>query len=300
MTYYRASGRASVPPPAAPKWQRTSGKAYRFVLAAGALAGAIAAIQALWPAADTRDIAHLASTAVAGVPYTEYRERAVAPHPMTNGMRPLSLSLADPSETPAPEISDVSPGEAPTAVATETARSSQTPRATIYNAPAGLDSGTAVAAKNACHEDSKMVGNFCDQQVALLVTQTDDQGKRLTTEQVIQRQDKLFKTMRTVKVARTHKADPVGVVVTADIELEGLRGKDVRLSWAMWQKNGDTLGPDWLTEHLAYRMKATSEDDTASFDFWIPLPKSPGSYFVRSRLSTGTATLATADSEPFR
>jgi hypothetical protein len=299
MTYYRASGRASVPPPAEPKWRRTSGKAYRFVLAAGALAGAIAAMQALWPAADTRDIAHLASTAVAGVPYTEYHERAVAPHPMTNGMRPLSLSVADPSETPTPEISTLSPTEESTTETTETASSGRTqPPPTVLKVPPGLDSGTTGAAKSACR--TRMVRNFCDQQVPLLIIPTDDQGERLTAAQVVQRQDELFKTMRTVKVARTHKADPVGVVVTADVELAGLRGKDVRLSWAMWQKNGDTLGPDWLTEHLAYRMKATSEDDTASFDFWIPLPKSPGSYFVRSRLSTGTATLATADSEPFR
>lgn len=47
-------------------------------------------------------------------------------------------------------------------------------------------------------------------------------------------------------------------------------------------------------------MKATSEDDTASFDYWIPLPKSPGSYYVQSRLVMGTTTLATATNGPFR
>jgi hypothetical protein len=54
-----------------------------------------------------------------------------------------------------------------------------------------------------------------------------------------------------------------------------------------------------LNERLAYRMEATSDHDTASVDFWIPLPKSRGPYFVRSRLAVGDSTLATTDSPSF-
>jgi hypothetical protein len=94
--------------------------------------------------------------------------------------------------------------------------------------------------------------------------------------------------------------EPLGVVVTADLELVGLADKPVLLSWSMWQQGGGTrLYGDWLNENLAYRLEATTNRDTTSLNIWIPLPREPGPYFVRVHLATLESTLASADSEAF-
>ncbi|HKY65541.1 MAG TPA: hypothetical protein VJM49_04190 [Acidimicrobiales bacterium] len=94
--------------------------------------------------------------------------------------------------------------------------------------------------------------------------------------------------------------EPLGVVIATDIELEGLRGETVLLTWSMWQQAGGArLHGDWLDERLAYSLEATTEHDTTSLDLWIPLPPEPGPYFVRVGLDLGGSSLASADSEPF-
>lgn len=94
--------------------------------------------------------------------------------------------------------------------------------------------------------------------------------------------------------------EPLGVVIATDIELEGLRGETVLLTWSMWEQSGGArLHGDWLDERLAYSLEASTEHDTASLDLWIPLPPEPGPYFVRVGLDLGGSSLASADSEPF-
>jgi hypothetical protein len=55
----------------------------------------------------------------------------------------------------------------------------------------------------------------------------------------------------------------------------------------------------WLNRNLAYRLEATTDRDTTSLDLWVPLPRSPGPYFIRVNLTAADATLASADSQPF-
>lgn len=94
--------------------------------------------------------------------------------------------------------------------------------------------------------------------------------------------------------------EPLGVVVNADIELVGLRGKPVALSWSMWQTGGDVrLHGDWLNSNLAYRLEAVTDSDTVSIDLWVPLPRPPGPYFVQVDLTAEGARLHSAHSEPF-
>jgi hypothetical protein len=142
-------------------------------------------------------------------------------------------------------------------------------------------------------------GPFCDGGMPVATENT--RGKSLTEQQMVDRQVAAFKKLRTVRVKGSRKAQPVGVVVTANMELSGLRGKAVLLSWSMWQKDGaERLYGEWLNERLAYRIEATSDHDTASVDYWIPLPKQKGPYFVRTRLAFNGTTLATSDSDSFR
>jgi hypothetical protein len=96
------------------------------------------------------------------------------------------------------------------------------------------------------------------------------------------------------------RREPLGVVISADLELAGLRGKPVLLSWSMWQQGGKKrLYGNWLNRNLAYRLEATTDRDTTSLDLWVPLPKSPGPYFIRVNLAAGESLLASADSQPF-
>jgi hypothetical protein len=96
------------------------------------------------------------------------------------------------------------------------------------------------------------------------------------------------------------RAEPLGVVVSADLEVVGLRGKSVLLSWSMWQQGGHKrLFGNWLNRTLAFRLLPTTDDDTTSLDLWVPLPRSPGRYFVRVDLTEGQSPLASADSRPF-
>ncbi|HKY67593.1 MAG TPA: hypothetical protein VJM49_14525, partial [Acidimicrobiales bacterium] len=95
-------------------------------------------------------------------------------------------------------------------------------------------------------------------------------------------------------------AEPLGVVVATDVELTGLRGEPVLLTWTMWRSGEQArVHGDWLDDDLAYRLRATSDLDTVTLDLWIPLPRRPGAYVVRVALARDGAALATAASAPF-
>jgi hypothetical protein len=94
--------------------------------------------------------------------------------------------------------------------------------------------------------------------------------------------------------------EPLGVVVTADIELIGLRHRPVMLTWQMWQLGGQVrLYDEWLNKNLAYVLEATTDHQTRAVDLWVPLPKEPGPYFIRLLLTAEQSPLASEDSEAF-
>jgi hypothetical protein len=113
---------------------------------------------------------------------------------------------------------------------------------------------------------------------------------------VVDRVLKILKDSRTVGGGR----EPIGVLVSADVELAGLHGKPVTLTWSMYQVDGETrLHGNWLNENLAYLLQARSNRETTSVDLWIPLPLAPGSYCIRIELASDGSPLASRDSPPF-
>jgi hypothetical protein len=95
--------------------------------------------------------------------------------------------------------------------------------------------------------------------------------------------------------------DPLGELVSANLELVGLRGQPVLLAWSIFQQ-GDKANPfgKWLGgDFVVDRLEATTNDDTTALEMWIPLPKLPGPFVIRLSLSTDGADLASADSSPF-
>ncbi len=94
--------------------------------------------------------------------------------------------------------------------------------------------------------------------------------------------------------------DPLGELVNVNLELVGLRGQPVLLSWSIFQGGSHTnLFGKWLRDFAAYRLEATTNDDTATLEMWIPLPKLPGPYFIHLSLTTDGVGLASANSDMF-
>jgi hypothetical protein len=94
----------------------------------------------------------------------------------------------------------------------------------------------------------------------------------------------------------------MGELVSVDMELAGLQGQPVLLSWSIFQQDGgqNHLSGNWRGNFIAYRLKATTNDDTGAVEMWIPLPRQPGPYLVRVTITTtGGISLASLDSGPF-
>jgi hypothetical protein len=93
---------------------------------------------------------------------------------------------------------------------------------------------------------------------------------------------------------------PLGELVSVNLELAGLKGQTVVLSWSIYPENGsNSLPKQWLGDFVAYRLVATTDDDTGTLDMWIPLPRQQGPYFIRATLALGDADLASMSSGPF-
>jgi hypothetical protein len=96
------------------------------------------------------------------------------------------------------------------------------------------------------------------------------------------------------------KKEPLGELVSVNIELQGLRGQFVFLSWSIFQKGShNNLFGRWLSDFVAFRLQATTDDDSGSLKIWIPVPKTPGPYFIQLSLTTDGANLASMTSDPF-
>jgi hypothetical protein len=97
-----------------------------------------------------------------------------------------------------------------------------------------------------------------------------------------------------------NESEPLGELISLNMELVGLRGQPVFLSWSIFQTGGhNSMFGKWVKNFVAYRLVATTDDDTGSLDMWIPLPKVTGPYFIQLKLTTGGADLASMDSDPF-
>ena len=332
-----AGGWPTIHEPPKPRWRRLIAWISGVVLAAGGLAAAITNIGGLLPGHDVADAAQFdAVNITVGVPFLEYQQRLVAPRPKGAALRPIAMAETDSDPTPTKADATTGPTTPlPSTEATEpttTTASSETtePAATIGptasgvttmpfqirakaslfaqaappgpNAPALVrppePNTVYVKAFNLC-ERQGMVQEFCPVWGATATTTTTSSGTTAEAKAVKTHATEL-KNMRTTRAPGSRKRQPVGVVVSANFDFTGLRGKSVLLSWAIWQQGGGKrLYGDWLNERLAYRFVPQSDHDSAGADFWIPLPRSGGPYFVRSRLTIGGTTLATDDSRAF-
>ncbi|WP_132153062.1 hypothetical protein [Kribbella antiqua] len=154
-----------------------------------------------------------------------------------------------------------------------------------------------VPKSNVCYETDCSRRVFSQNVISAAI---DAQGETVTPALAAKRVAAILKQTRTVRRHVDHKVEPLGVRVVVNIEILGMRGQPLLLSWSVLQRSGNVpLPDDWLSSIIGYRLQATSERDTGSVDFWVPLPKSPGVYFVSMTLTTAGTPLTSAESKDF-
>ncbi|MGN9912815.1 hypothetical protein ACTMTJ_35300 [Phytohabitans sp. LJ34] len=311
-----------------PAWRRWWNGATKTIVGAGALASAVAAIVSLWPAPDPANAAAFHAVRITPeVPFSEYRQRIATAHGTgedTFGMGGLHLAAAATAATgepapewppePAPEPSDT----APPADATSVPPTTSAPESSPVEPAAPLLQGSAVEVEPSADKGQtlrvdprricdhmKTFASACRANPGLAAQYADSTLPSASPTHGVEQEergaagvDNIFQQARKVPA---DESEPLGVVVTVELELTGMRDRPAHLSWSMWQQGGARrLHGEWLNTNLAYRLVATSDRDTASLDFWIPLPPEHGAYFIRSVLAVDGATVASADSETFK
>ena len=270
---------------------------------------------------DTLALSRRAETAAAGEP-------SPSPAVMVPPTATASFSVAPSSTATAPAgasaSASVSAPGSPSADSSPAASASADPSPTATASPAGglrtlLPPGLSLS--RALGYTSQVLGlvrqaspvSFpCGQLTRcavriVLTTSTDAQGNLVPPGVAARRLVGLLGHTQTVSWPSgrqtggpRHKREPLGELVSANVELAGFRGRTVFLSWSIFQKdNQDSLFGKWLSDFVAYRLQATTNDDTGTLEMWIPLPRAPGPYFVRLNLSTAGASLASMDSNLF-
>jgi hypothetical protein len=123
----------------------------------------------------------------------------------------------------------------------------------------------------------------------------DDEGNPIPPKESAKR---LLSLLGDTKETTT--GDPLGVLVSFDLELLGLRGKEVLVRWSIFRgaDAAELRGP-WVNTNVAYRLKATAEEDATSRNIWVPLPKGGGSFYVSLTLTADGQPLANRNSPEF-
>lgn len=96
------------------------------------------------------------------------------------------------------------------------------------------------------------------------------------------------------------RKEPLGVEVDANVELSGLRGEAIWLHWSLYPAAGGTrLFGKWLGSVVTDQLIPSTDHDTGSVSFWIPLPVDPGPYVAKLELFSNGHSLASATTDPF-
>ncbi|CAN5723481.1 hypothetical protein BH20ACT23_BH20ACT23_22150 [soil metagenome] len=95
--------------------------------------------------------------------------------------------------------------------------------------------------------------------------------------------------------------EPLGVAISFDLTLEGFLNRKIDVRWSLFTAGKGAMVPqDWLVNRKALVAIPEAPFDRASGEFWIPLPKKRGPYFVRVSAWDQNERLDFSDSGPFR
>jgi hypothetical protein len=105
---------------------------------------------------------------------------------------------------------------------------------------------------------------------------------------------------RVVESSGAGKRVPAGADIDFDVTLDGLKGRLVTIRWTLFRaRDGKPVPRDWLRYRkvLAVTPKRASEPENR--EFWVPLPKRHGPYFVRLVVVGDGGPVRHQDSDPF-
>jgi hypothetical protein len=128
-----------------------------------------------------------------------------------------------------------------------------------------------------------------------------DSGDRKSGEVVVAAKEllRVFRVTRRQPVSGSDKTEPVGAAVNFNLSLENLKGQAVVVRWSMYRAGaGSALPHDWLVNRRIFVEEIERSKHTVSKQFWVPLPRRPGPYFVRLSAWDGAERLDYQDSRP--
>jgi hypothetical protein len=307
------------------------------IITAGALAGAVTAISNL-RAPDPEHSAVIDDLSVdRGVSLKTYTTRhggtALAPSArlqLAAATLAQATTPADPGEAAAEPLTPATPEEEPVPPPPETTTdpgTATTDTTTTEPDPngdperpavsdilgkgtrSGIDSvltnpaTTNLEIPETCVEDP--TDPLCGAHFLFSIEPTDEHGPEGEdpVDVVAQRVQKIFRGIRTGVVDQaTGKRPLLGVDVNFDVSVTGYNGRKVEVRWSLHRlRNGvDSTPIDWLVDRRVLRLTPDASTAKASPEFWAPLPKGKGTYFIRVGLYDGDTRLATQDTPHFR
>jgi hypothetical protein len=99
----------------------------------------------------------------------------------------------------------------------------------------------------------------------------------------------------------TGTAEPVGRLVDLSVAFHGLKHRCIQLRWSLYEAPTGVRAKElWLRDRPALRFVPDRQDQSASQQFWVPVPRRGGRFFVRMGLFEPDGTrLTVARTEMF-
>jgi hypothetical protein len=116
--------------------------------------------------------------------------------------------------------------------------------------------------------------------VYIKVLDADGSPREVDEETVRDQLGALLIATRTRPVSG-NRVQPVGVTVNFNVSLTGFKDRTVAVRWSLHHAGGGRVAHEWLRGQPALWLVGEAEKDSAGSDFWVPLPKTTGPFFVR-------------------
>ncbi len=125
----------------------------------------------------------------------------------------------------------------------------------------------------------------------------------VSEENVARQLARVFRGTRTVRSpGDPRKRELVGAAVDFNVSLTGFRGRTVQVRWSLYSATQRVRVPRaWLRNQRIMLLRGEADRDSASAQFWVPIPELRGPFFIRVGVYDGAGgRLDYADTEAFR
>lgn len=125
----------------------------------------------------------------------------------------------------------------------------------------------------------------------------------VSEENVARELARVFRGTRTVRSPEDpRKRELVGAAVDFKLALTGFRGRSVQVRWSLYSATQRVRVPRaWLRNQRIMLLRGEADRDSASGQFWVPIPQLRGPFFIRVGVYDGRGgRLDYADTDAFR